>query len=379
MQTDDGPHLFSAPGDPYVRYDKLRSRGRVLYHPDQQTWLLTGFDEVASCLRNHQVFSSAIGAAGTGLGQSMIFADPPEHSRLRGVVSKAFTPRSIAALEPRIKAIADEHIANLEDGQPYDVVAELAVPLPITVIAEMLGVDPSDRADFKRWSDAIVGQRHMDPDDLRTEFGGYMGRVLAARRTDPRDDLISRLIAANERNTLTTEEIVDAVALLLVAGNVTTTNLITLATLQLARHPAERDKLVSDPALIPNAIEEILRFDSPVHMIPPRIVSADTTFAEQDISHGQFVMSYLAAANRDPNRFSDPDTFDISRPDAASHVSFGAGIHFCLGAPLARLEGRVVVEALLRRAPGYRLADPDGVVFQPNPFLRTIERLEIIP
>src|SRR5436305_6938811 len=137
--------------DPFVRYAKLRERGRVLYHADQQMWIVTGFDEVAACLRDHETFSSAIAAAGSGIGQSMIFADPPEHTRLRHVVSKAFTPRSIALLEPRIREIADGLVSRIADGEPFDVVSELAIPLPITVIAEMLGIDPADRADFQRW------------------------------------------------------------------------------------------------------------------------------------------------------------------------------------------------------------------------------------
>jgi cytochrome P450 len=364
--------------EPFVRYEKLRARGSVAQLDGGQMWVVTGFDEASACLRRHDVFSSAIAAGGTGIGASMIFADPPEHTRLRGIVSKAFTPRSIAALEPRIREIARDLLSRWEPGTPFDVVAELAVPLPITVIAEMIGVDPADRADFKRWSSAIVGRILMSPFDLKREFGEYFGRVLAERRREPRDDLISRLAAADEDGVMTEAELMDAVALLLVAGNETTTNLIGLATLQFARFPDERDFVLGDPSALANAIEEVLRYDSPVHAIPPRFAKADTVLRQAEIKAGEWVTVYTAAANRDPKRFVRPDVFDVKRPDAAGHIAFGAGIHFCLGAPLARLEGRVVMQELLAVAPEYELAKPDEPpAFQANPFLRTLERLGV--
>jgi len=363
------------PQDPFEDYERLRARGRVTYLEGRQTWAVTGFDEVSACLKNHGAFSSAIGAGGSGLGSSMIFADPPEHSRLRGVVAKAFTPRSIAALEGRINEIASQLLAGFDD-EPFDVVSEYAIPLPITVIAEMLGVDPADRADFRRWSSAIVGRTFMDAATLRKEFGAYFGRVLEQRRADPRDDLISGLVAANEEDVMTVDELLDAVALLLVAGNETTTNLISLATLQFARFRDQRDAALRD---LPNAIEEVLRYDGPVHMIPPRITRREAKLGGEMIAAGSWVMLYIAAANRDPERFVRPEVFDVTRTDAANHIAFGAGIHFCLGAPLARLEGRVAMDALLQHAPTYELADlPEEIVFQPNAFLRTMERLEVV-
>jgi cytochrome P450 len=363
--------------DPYPAYARLRARGPVAFLEERGVWAVSGFDEVVACLKNHAAFSSRIGDGGSGLGRSMIFADPPEHTRLRGVVAKAFTPRSIAALEGRITAIATSLLDRI-DRSAFDVVSEYAVPLPITVIAEMLGIDPADRADFRRWSAAIVGRDHMDPSTLRREFGSYFGRVLEERRREPRDDLISRLVQANEDEVMTADELMDAVALLLVAGNETTTNLISLATLQFALFREQREAVLGDPSLLPNAIEEVLRFDGPVHMIPPRLSRLETVIGGRTIAPGAFVMVYTAAANRDPRKFTDPDVFDVHRRDAGSHVAFGAGIHFCLGAPLARFEGRVAMEALLGRFPNYELAKPDEpAVFQPNPFLRTIERLEV--
>ncbi len=365
--------------DPFVRFEKLRARGDVARIEGGDMWIVTGFDEASACLRRHDEFSSAIAAGGTGIGSSMIFADPPEHTRLRNVVSKAFTPRSIAALEPRIREIARELLAKWEPGVPFDVVAELAIPLPITVIAEMIGVDPKDRADFKRWSGAIVGRILMSPFDLKREFGDYFGRVLDERRSDPRDDLISRLAAANRDVVMTVEELMDAVALLLVAGNETTTNLISLATLQFARFPEQREIVLGDPSAMANAIEEVLRYDSPVHAIPPRITRKDTALGSVEIKAGEWVTVYTAAANRDPKRFVRPDVFDVRRRDAANHIAFGAGIHFCLGAPLARLEGRIVMEELLAKAPDYELMKPDEPPsFQDNVFLRTMDALEVL-
>ena len=309
----------------------------------------------------------------------MLFLDPPDHTQLRTIVSKAFTPRSIAELEPRIREITVRILDGIDTSAPFDIVDALAVPLPITVIAEMIGVDPADRADFKRWSNAITGIAPMDQTTMYEEFSTYFLKVLEERRVEPRDDLISRLLAANEGEILSIDELLAFVMLLLVAGNETTTNLIGLATVYLSHFVDARAELVADPSLIPNAVEELLRYDGPVHMIPPRIVKADTSLAGQDIKAGEWVMTVLGAANRDPARFDDPDAFDIHRKDAANHVTFGAGVHFCLGAPLARLEGRIVLEEMLSRMPEFRLAKPDEPVdFRPNAILRTIGTLPVV-
>jgi cytochrome P450 len=365
--------------DPFPRYREIRERGRVQFAPRVRAWLVAGYEEVASSLRDHETFSSAGIGEYSGIGRSMIFADPPEHNRLRGVVSKAFTPRSIAALEPRIREITESLLGTMKRDEAFDVVGDFAVPLPVTVIAEMLGVDPADRADFKRWSSAIVGNPMGDYMTLMHEFSEYFGRVLDERRREPRDDLISRLVEGNEGSVLSDGELMDAVMLLLVAGNETTTNLIALMTLLLARHPDQREHLAENPALIGNAVEETLRFDGPAHMIPPRTATRDAELGEVVVARGEQILTLIAAANHDPARFSDPDAFDVGRNDASANIAFGAGIHFCLGAPLARLEGRVAMSALLERSPDYRLAEPDQrVEFMPNPFLRAIRRLPIV-
>jgi cytochrome P450 len=366
--------------DPFPEYARMRERGHVHRPRTGGSWVVCGHAEVESVLRDPRTFSSEIGGGQMGgVGNSMIMKDPPEHTRLRNIVSKAFTPRTIAELEPRIREITVGLLDRIVPGEEFEIVDAFAIPLPITVIAEMLGVDPADRADFKRWSNAIIGTVPMAPVKLRDEFGDYFGRVLDERRRDPRDDLISRLVNITDGEALTVDELLSFVMLLLVAGNETTTNLIGLATLYLSRHPDQRDALVEDPRRIANAVEEILRYDGPVHIVPPRIVTQDTTIGGVDIARGHWITAMLGAANRDPSRFGDPDNFDITRPDASAHVTFGAGIHFCLGAPLARLEGRIALEELLERAPRFRLAEPESpIAFAAGSFLRTIQRLPIV-
>jgi cytochrome P450 len=365
--------------DPFPEYARMRERGRVHRPSGRAGWVVCGHREAESVLRDHKRFSSEIGYGRMGVGNSMIMKDPPEHTRLRNIVSKAFTPRSIAELEPRIREITVSLLDTMGRDETFDIVERLAIPLPITVIAEMLGIDPADRTDFKRWSNAIIGTVPMPPAQLEKEFCGYFERVIDERRAHPRDDLISRLVSLDETDALTMDELLSFVMLLLVAGNETTTNLIALATLYLSRHQDQRETLTEDVRKIPNAIEEILRYDGPVHMVPPRVSRTDVVLGDVELPAGSWVTAIVAAANRDPERFSEPDTFDITRADASSHVGFGAGIHFCLGAPLARLEGRIALEEMLTRFPSYRLADPEGpVAFARSSFIRTIERLPIV-
>ena len=372
--------LLSDPANPFPEYARMRERGHVHRPRVGGSWVVCGHAEVEAVLRDPKTFSSELGGGVmSGVGNSMIMKDPPEHTRLRNIVSKAFTPRSIAELEPRIREITVGLLDAIDLDEPFDIVERLAIPLPITVIAEMLGVDPADRVDFKRWSNAIIGTVPMHPMKLRDEFGGYFGRVLDDRRTYPRNDLITRLVSLDDRDALTMDELLSFVMLLLVAGNETTTNLIALATLYLSRHPEQRDAIAAEPRKIPNAVEEILRFDGPVHMVPPRIVRRTVTVGDVELRAGNWVTVVLGAANRDPLRFDDPDTFDIERPDANAHVGFGAGIHFCLGAPLARLEGRIALEEMLARMPSFRLARADDPVpFSGSSFIRTIQTLPVV-
>jgi cytochrome P450 len=395
------PELFQlfaslAQADPYPVYRILLDQGPVI--PTPIGALVVGYDDVIRVLKDPGTFSSELrkylspmlsqamgGRSSLMEGRSMLFADPPDHERLRGVVARAFTPKSIAALEPRARAVTDELFASIRDGEPFDVVERVAYPLPVVMIAEMLGVPHEDRVRFKRWSDDLVAFNDMvaAPDVLAraersiAELRDYFLTEINRRRTEPSDDLVGRLVAANEGGTLSMEELVSQCVLLLVAGNETTTRLIGNAVNTLARYPEQRDRLVGDPGLIPNAVEEVLRFDGVVHATI-RIATRDTTLGEHSISAGTATLVVLAAAHRDPQQFADPDVFDVGRSNAAKNIGLGSGIHYCLGAALARLETRVALETLLRRAPGYRLARPEEALNYTSFFLRGPEHLDVL-
>jgi cytochrome P450 len=292
----------------------------------------------------------------------MLSTEPPEHTRLRRLVSKAFTPRSIEELRPRIQEIVDELLDGIS-GREFDLVQTLAWPLPVIVIAEMLGIPREDRERFKRWSDAMIGTLGGDYRLLaearrsNEELVEYMSAIMDERRATPRADLISRLVAAEEEGSVLSEdEILGTIALLLVAGNETTTHLVANGMLELFRHPKEMERLRDEPGLVPSAVEEFLRFCGPVHTTR-RLALVDVELAGVSIGRGEVVIAVLAAANRDPEKYANPDRLDVAR-NPADHVAFGDGIHFCLGAPLARVEGQVAFASLLRRYPDMRLLDP---------------------
>jgi cytochrome P450 len=329
--------------------------------------VLSRYADVSAALRNHQVFSSAQGiGSDREETRMMISTDPPDHTQLRSLVNKAFTPRMIAGLEPRIRRITDELLdTSLVDGR-FDLTGDLAIPLPVTVIAELLGVEPERREDFKRWSDAFIGtgsdsmdreQYQAHNDRAFAEFTAYFGQMVERRRRDRRNDLISALVIAQEdRNALSTEDILWFCLLLLVAGNETTTNLISNSMLALTERPEHLARLTADPGLIPSMVEEALRYDSPVQGLF-RTTTRDVAVAGTTIPADRKVLLLYASANRDGAQFPEPDRFDITR-SPNNHLAFGYGIHFCLGAPLARLEARVAWETLLRRTRNLR-ADPD--------------------
>ena len=363
--------------DPYPAYRAMRERGRV-----QRTaaghWLATGYDEVSRLLTD-QRFGEAAGRGGrirlsrTGregpqrlLGRvdTMLSQDPPEHTRLRRLVSKAFTPRSVQKMRPRIQQIVNELLEKVDGRGEFDLVSELAWPLPVIVIAEMLGIPREDRERFKRWSDAMVatlGGDYSALDEARRsneELVEYVSRVIAERRQEPRDDLISRLVAAEERGqTLSEDEMLGTVALLLVAGNETTTHLISNGMLALSRNPDQVARLRDDPSLLPSAVDELLRYTGPVHTTR-RVARTDVSLGGAQVRRGEVVIGLLASANRDPDKYADPDSLDVGR-NPTDHVAFGDGIHFCLGAALARLEGQVTIGTLLQRFPHLRLLDDE--------------------
>jgi cytochrome P450 len=365
--------------DPYPMYRRFRERD-----PFHRSRLIGGFvlfryADVLEVLkdprfsadeRNSPRFESqrkwliAAGAldADDPLDVSMLRMDPPDHTRLRGLVNRAFTPRSIEKLRPRIEAIVDELLGEVRGRSGMDLVDALAYPLPVIVISEMLGVPTRDRARFKHWSDEVVRTMGMSTlEDVRAsriaakELRAYFEGIVVERRREPQDDLISALLAAEERgDKLSLPEVFSTLTLLLIAGNETTTNLIANGTLALLRQREQWELLCDDPELVPGAVEELLRYDSPVQATS-RICLEDVPMSGGTIRRGHEVILPLGSANRDPEVFEDPERLDVTRKDVR-HLSFSQGIHYCLGAPLARLEAQIAFRALVERFPKLELA-----------------------
>jgi cytochrome P450 len=338
------------------------------------TTLIARHVDVLTVLRDHERFTvrrpeipfreriDPFGGAPT-----ILTADPPVHSRLRRLVSKAFTPRRVRELEPRIQEITDDLLNRAGDCGEIEAMAILANALPVIVIAELLGVAAADHNQFKQWSNDLVSSFGQDmatgpsPAGLAAKdaLRSYLSQVIVQRRANPADDLISALVAASDdAEVLSEDELLAFVVLLLLAGNETTTNLIGNGLLALCRHPDEQQRLRESHELIPTAIEEMLRYDPPVQMTV-RMPTSNTTVGGTEIPAGTLAFVLLAAANRDPAQFPRPEHFDVSRKPN-EHVSFGAGIHFCLGAPLARLEGAIAIQSMLDRFPRLQLANPEA-------------------
>jgi cytochrome P450 len=314
----------------------------------------------------------------------MLGADPPTHTRLRRLVSRDFTPRRIRELEPRIREIAKNLIDDAERRGALDVMADLATPLPVMVISELLGVPPAEYRQFKHWSDKVVEADNTIPgmpipDDIKrafTELNAYFAEEIVRRRRNPGTDLVSALVAAHdEAEALSADELLQFVVLLLLAGNETTTNLIGNGMLALGRNPGAMAALRSKPELMRGAIEEMLRYDGPVQATF-RTATKDIVVGGTPIAAGTGVFVIVAAADRDPAQFKDPETFDITRAPN-EHLAFGDGIHFCIGAPLARLEGSIAIGTALERFPRLRLKDPDALTYKGSYFLRGLSRLEM--
>lgn len=361
--------------NPYPFYHRLRAEDPVHQSP-LGFWVLTRYDDVEMVLRDPRFgragFEALLEAAFGGdadrprLPTSMLFRDPPDHTRLRSLVNRAFTPRVVEGMRPHIQEIVDRLLDRIQGGGALDVMADLAYPLPVTVICEMLGVPAEDRDSIRQWSADVA--RSLDaiglPSDREIAERGQAGRhflgeyfrsLIPERGKRPRADLLSSLISAEEQGDKLSEgELLATCVLLFVAGHETTVNLIGNGLLALLRHPAELQRLRGDPLLIQSAVEELLRYDSPVQRTG-RITNAEVEIDGRRIEKGQMVVAAIGAANRDPARFPDPDRLDIGRRDN-HHISFGFGIHFCLGAPLARVEGQIAIGTLLRRAPALALA-----------------------
>ena len=381
--------------NPYPFYAELRARDPVHRSRLMNAWVFTRHADVDAVLRDHRRFSSDPRKGVLSRRQraalpapddyTMLFLDPPDHTRLRALVNKAFTPKVVAALEPRIRAIVAGLLDDIADPAGFDLMAALAQPLPVIVIAEMLGVPPEDRARFKVWSDqrarllepTIGARERAVAAEAAKAFDAYFRPIIAERRAVPRDDIVSALAQAEEEgDKLSEREMLTMLRLLLVAGNETTTNLIGNGVLALLRHPDQLARLRDDPGAIPTAVEELLRFDSPVQTDFRRPL-ADCDVNGFPLQQGQNMVLLLGAANRDPAVFENPDRLDVGRGAAGrGHLSFGRGIHHCLGAPLARLEGRVALEMLLERFPSLRLRD-ERPVFRNSIVLRGLHSLPV--
>jgi cytochrome P450 len=376
--TAYSPFARDVQENPYPFYAWLRQEHPVYYNAHFDFWALSHYDDVVQAARNHEVFSSAQGVGpDKRYGLSMITNDPPIHTRLRRLVNRAFTPHMMARFEGRIQAIIDALLDTVMDKGAFDLVADYAIPLPVTVIAEILGVEPERREDFKRWSDEVVlfvGGTAQGSDRERyrhswEEFKAYCVHIMAARRQQPQEDIISLLVQAEaEHDALTELEILNFCQLLLVAGNETTTNLITNGALAFATFPEEWQKLRAQPLLAPMVVEEVLRYDSPVQATfrtTTRAVELHGTTIPADSK----VALLWASANHDAGVFPAPERFDITRTPN-QHVAFASGIHYCLGASLARLEARLTTETFVRRLRHLR-PDPDGSSARVyNPLLR---------
>jgi cytochrome P450 len=366
---------------PHDRLDRLRAEDPVHLDAELGRLFLTRFEDMRAVLTDRSLSKDLRKAPDTprrramrgdvpleAFQPSMLNLDDPDHKRLRGLVSQAFNQRSIDAWRPRIRAVAERLLDTLADRGSFDLVAEFAAPLPIVVIAEMLGVDPADMAQFKRWSDARAHgfnpartpEQTAELDAAGKELNDYFARAIDARRGRRSDDLISLLVAAEEAgDRLSAREIVITCNLLLIAGNLTTTDLIGNAVLALLRHPDQLTNLCTHPELVPQAVEEMLRYDPPVVQVA-RFALEPLEIGGREVRAGQTLTCSLLAAGHDPALHSDPHRFDIERADT-THLAFGGGAHYCLGAPLARAEAQIAIATLFERFPSLRL-DPEYAV-----------------
>jgi cytochrome P450 len=364
--------------NPYPFYARLRAEApvyRVTLPTKERAWLVTRYDDVATVLKDERFVKDTLNALTPeqaanqpwfrklklvkALARNMLDRDPPDHTRLRALVSKAFTSRRIEHMRERIQALTHELLDNVQDRGRMDLIHDYALPLPTTIIAELLGVPVADRHRFHRWSNALNLSNTwwglLKAILNLSAFIRYIRKLIKRRRADPQDDLVSALAQADEEgDTLSEEELVAMVILLLVAGHETTVNLIGNGTLALLEHPDQMEKLRNDPALLKPAVEELLRYASPVETATARYAREDVTIAGVTIRRGEMVGAVIASANRDERQFANPDTLDITR-EPNKHLSFGLGNHFCLGTPLARLEGQIAIGTLLRRVPDLRL------------------------
>jgi hypothetical protein len=386
--------------DPYTPYRRLRERDPVHRSRLINGWVLTRYSDVTNVLRDSsfssderrqlgyekmraQAIKNGIIDETESQTFSMLRTDPPDHTRLRSLVSRAFTPRTVEGLRCRIEGVIQEHLDAVADQGGMDVIASLAYPLPVIIIAEMLGIPPEDHAKFKHWSDEMIRSMGVSTEEdsraarrAERELRAYLEGVASARRREPREDLLSAMLAAEqEGDRLTADELYETCELLLIAGHETTTNLIGNGLLALLRNTEQLDLLRQEPERIEHATEELLRYDSPVQATT-RIITEDIEFEGKAVKAGQQLALIIGAANRDPAQFPEPDRLDVTRHDV-KHVGFGHGIHFCLGAPLARIEAPAAFRAMIERFPNMKLDTTITPKYKPNVILRGLEQLPV--
>jgi cytochrome P450 len=358
QQGYDHPYLLEEVLESYPRFEKMRTEHPVLYSEEMKMWQVFRYEDVLHVITDYADFSSSVmGMSETSvLKDTLVTIDPPDHRKLRNLVNQAFTPRSVARLSARIAEITQELLDEVLSRGKMDVVPDLAFPLPAKVIAEMLGVPSEDWDIFKRW--ALIGDTERNTQDngaseltLKQELSTYFAQLLKERRRAPREDLITSLSKAEvDGERLSEKELIDFCNLLLLAGQETTKNLIANAILCFTDHPAAMQRLISEPELMPSAIEEVLRYLPPAWFVV-RLTTKDVELSGQRIPAHQRVLAWLPSANRDAAQFPDPNRFDIQRTPNR-HIGFGHGIHFCVGAPLARLEAQIALPMMLEQLKG---------------------------
>ncbi|MEH2422503.1 MAG: cytochrome P450 [Nostoc sp.] len=361
--------------NPYPWLAKMREEAPIFYDTEQEAWIVFRYDDVQRVLSEWKTFSSK---SPQPLGredftQSLPQTDPPKHQSLRTLVQKVFTPNRVEAMASRITELTHELLDQMKQHKQVDLIQAFSSPLPIIVIGEILGVPLEERSDFKHWSDGVLAS---DPTAIKN-MADYFRQLLQKRQSHPGQDLISDLIAAYEEGEkLTGQEVVDFCILLLTAGNETTTNLITNTIWCLHEHPDENQRLRNDLSLLPSAIEEVLRYYSPITFLN-RFTQVETQIGDQTIPQGQAVHPWLAGANRDEHHFENADRFIIDR-EPNKHFAFGNGIHFCLGAPLTRLEAKIGIEALLSEFPNLRVDSKEPLKPLPNIRVHGLESLSVL-
>jgi cytochrome P450 len=369
--------------DPYEAHARLRAElpaVPVAMPGGNRVWLVTRYDEVRAALADARLFKDHRKTPGGGsgpLGANMINTDPPDHERLRRLVASAFTMRRVEQMRPRIQKITAALLDEMAGCDEVDLVDAFAFPLPVTVICELLGVPTDDRDSFRAWTGAILSGSDTSG-SAASAMARYLTSLVASKREHPADDMVSALIAARDnQNRLSEEELVSTLWLLLSAGHETTVNLIGSGTLALLTHPATLTRLREDPSLLPSAVEELLRFTSPVNHGTFRMSACPVQYGNVLVPEKRPVCPAISSANRDPSRFPSPDVLDIDR-DTSGHLAFGHGIHYCLGAPLARMEAVIAFGELLSRFPALKLAIPaESIRWRENTLMHGPERLPV--